>query len=369
MPDGGGGGAPAIEAPAIEALGLRKRFGAAEALAGASFAVERGELAAILGPSGCGKTTALRVAAGLERADAGEVRIGGRTAAGEGKFEPPERRRLGFMTQDFSLFPHLDVAGNVGFGLGGGGRGRLGAGRAARGRRVAEMLELVGLAGFERRYPHELSGGEAQRVALARALAPEPAAVLMDEPFSNLDENLRASLRLETRAILKAAGAAAAFVTHDREEALSLADRIILMRAGRVEQIGTPPELYRRPATAFAARFVSDANLLRGRREGDGAATELGRLRIFGTGAAEGAEVSVLVRPDQVELRRSGRGTPVRVERCEYYGHDQVVHARLAGGTRLDARLDARERWREGDEGFASVPEPAAAFAAEEPAD
>ena len=251
----------------------------------------------------------------------------------------------------------------------GGGRLRRTAARAARERRVAEMLELVGLAGFGRRYPHELSGGEAQRVALARALAPEPAAVLMDEPFSNLDENLRAALRLEMRAILKAAGAAAAFVTHDREEALSLADRIILMRAGRVEQIGTPSEAYHRPATAFAARFVADANLLRGVREGGAAATELGRLRIFGTEAAEGAEISVLVRPDQVELRRSGAGAPVRVERCEYYGHDQVVHARLPSGTRLDARLGTREQWREGDDGFAAVTEPVAAFAAAEPAD
>ena len=372
MPDGGGG------TPAIEAAGLRKRFGEVRALAGAGFTVERGELAAILGPSGCGKTTALRVVAGLERADAGEVRIGGRTVAGEGAFAPPERRRIGFVTQDFSLFPHLDVGRNVAFGLREGGwRGRLtgwlpgrltGRGRALPAR-AAEMLELVGLSGFERRYPHELSGGEAQRVALARALAPEPEAVLMDEPFSNLDENLRASLRLEMREILKTAGAAAAFVTHDREEALSLADRIILMRDGRVEQIGTPWEAYHRPATAFAARFVGDANLLRGVREGDAAATELGRVRIFGTEAAEGAEISLLVRPDQVELRREGEGARVRVERCEYYGHDQVVHARLASGTRLDARLDTRETWREGDEGIATVPEPAAAFAADEPID
>ena len=366
MPDGGGG------TPAIEAAGLRKRFGEVEALAGAGFTVERGELAAILGPSGCGKTTALRVVAGLERADAGEVRIGGRRVAGEGAFAPPERRRIGFVTQDFSLFPHLDVGGNVAFGLAEGGwRGRLagrlpGAGRALPAR-AAEMLDLVGLSGFEGRYPHELSGGEAQRVALARALAPEPEAVLMDEPFSNLDENLRASLRLEMREILKAAGTAAAFVTHDREEALSLADRIILMRAGQVEQIGTPSEAYHRPATAFAARFVGDANLLRGVREGDAAETELGRVRIFGTDAAEGAEISLLVRPDQVELRREGEGARVRVERCEYYGHDQVVHARLASGTRLDARLDTRETWQEGDEGIATVPEPAAAFAADEP--
>lgn len=366
---------PSVIPAAIEASGLRKRFGSVAAIADAGFAVERGELAAILGPSGCGKTTALRIIAGLERADAGEVRIEGRRVEGGGAFVPAERRRIGFVTQDYSLFPHLDIAGNVAFGLPGAGwrgwlAGRLPGLRRAIPDRVAEMLELVGLAGFERRYPHELSGGEAQRVALARALAPAPAAVLMDEPFSNLDENLRASLRLEMREILKASGAAALFVTHDREEALSLADRIIVMRAGRVEQIGAPGEVYHRPASAFVARFVGDANLLRGTRAGDAAETELGSVPIFGADAAEGAPLSLLVRPDQVLLRPpgAGSGAPVRVERCEYYGHDQVVRVSLPSGVRLDARLQTAETWREGDRAIIEIAEPAAAFAPDEPA-
>ncbi len=361
-------------AAAIEAAGLRKRFGAATAVADAGFTVERGELAAILGPSGCGKTTTLRIIAGLERADAGEVRIEGRPVEGGGAFVPAERRRIGFVTQDYSLFPHLDVAGNIAFGLPGPGwRGRL-AGRLPGVRRaipprVAEMLELVGLPDFERRYPHELSGGEAQRIALARALAPAPAAALMDEPFSNLDENLRASLRLQMRAILKTAGAAALFVTHDREEALSLADRIIVMRAGRIEQIGAPAEIYHRPASAFVARFVGDANLLRGVRAGAAAQTELGLVPISGSDAPDGAALSLLIRPDQVLLHPPGDavGPVVRIERREYYGHDQVVRVSLPSGIRLDARLQTDATWREGDRAVVEISEPAAAFAGGEP--
>ena len=354
---------------AIAAEGLSKRFGETAAARSVGFELGMGEVLGVLGPSGCGKTTLLRLLAGFERPDAGVVRVGGRMVVGPGVWVPPERRRVGMVAQDFALFPHLTVGQNVAFGLGGRGASLwAGVRRLRRGAlpaRAAEMLELVGLAEFAERYPHELSGGEAQRVALARALAPDPATVLLDEPFSNLDQNLRASLRAQLRETLRAAGTAAVFVTHDREEALSLADRIAVMRAGEIQQIGGALELYQRPVNRFVATFVGNANVLRGTRSAGGAETALGRLAVEGPGAelAEGASLEVLLRPEQLSLHAAGGGGPRgRVAASEYYGHDQLVRVALEGGLMVEARVSGERRWRSGEGVWLGVSEPVLGF-------
>ena len=315
---------------AVSCAGLRKSFGATGAVAGVDLQVPRGRVVAVLGPSGCGKTTLLRLIAGFERPDSGHVALHGRVVASPTAFVAPERRRVGMVFQEHALFPHLDVEGNVGFGL-----RRLP--RAARARRVATVLELVGLTGLEHRMPSELSGGQQQRVALARALAPEPTVILFDEPFSNLDAGLRASLRVEVRAILTGAGATAVFVTHDQEEALSLADEVAVMGAGRIHQLADPHTLYTRPADRFVATFVGDADVLRAERVGPGAVvTALGRLA---TATPVGAtHVEVVVRPENLRLRVDAAGA-ARVESATYFGHDQVVRLRLDDGTSVRARL------------------------------
>ncbi|MFN2497394.1 MAG: ABC transporter ATP-binding protein, partial [Pseudonocardiaceae bacterium] len=232
--------------------GVVKSFGATTVLRGVDLSVPKGALAAVLGPSGCGKTTLLRVVAGFDRADAGEVVIGGRLVSGPGVAVPPERRRVGMVPQEGALFPHLSVAGNVGFGLP----------RRQRTSRVAEMLDLVGLGGYGARMPHELSGGQQQRVALARALAPGPALVLLDEPFSALDTGLRAALREDVRRALHATGATAVLVTHDQQEALSTADLVAVLQAGTIVQAGPPAELYQAPRDLDVATFLGEAVLL-----------------------------------------------------------------------------------------------------------
>ena len=343
--------------PALLIRDLSKSFDDTVAVRELTFDVQHGEIVALLGPSGCGKSTTLRVIAGFERPDRGAVQINGETAVGPGVWRPPERRRVGIVPQDFALFPHLSVAENIAFGLPDGHRAwwsrplrRLRQEPALP--RVEEMLELIGLAGFGDRYPHELSGGEAQRVALARALAPEPAAVLLDEPFSNLDQNLRASLRLAMRNILKAANTAAVFVTHDREEALSLADRIAIMHHGQIEQIGPPDDIYYRPETRFIGSFVGDANILRGRRFRHGAETELGFVILLHPGEApDGEEIDVLLRPEQLALKMADpdEANPARVINSEYYGHDQVVRVRLRSGVEVETRLRTETVWHPGE--------------------
>jgi iron(III) transport system ATP-binding protein len=308
----------------LRCAGLAKRFGDVVAVDGFEVEVDDGELLCLLGPSGCGKTTALRLIAGLERPDAGTVEVAGRPVAGPQTWVPPERRRVGMVFQDWALFPHLDVRGNVAFGL---------DGEAVT--RVSELLELVRLDGLDHRMPHELSGGQQQRVALARALAPSPDVLLLDEPFSNLDAQLRAELRSEVRRVLRSTGTTAVFVTHDQEEALSIADRVAVMMAGRVRRSGTPYEVYADPTDVGVARLLGQANLLPARVARGVATTALGELRV--PDAPDGA-AEVLVRPESLRAAHDPVGN-ARIVRVEFYGHDQLVRCVLGDGTELDVRL------------------------------
>ena len=316
----------------VRTTGLHKSFGGVEAVCGVDFEAPNGALTAVVGPSGCGKTTLLRLIAGFEVPDRGRVEIGGTVVADADSdvMVPPERRRVGMVFQQLALFPHLDVAGNVAYGL-------RGTSRSDRAARVKELLALVDLAGMERRYPDQLSGGQAQRIALARALAPRPAVVLLDEPFSSLDVSLRADVRTQVRDILKREGVTAVLVTHDQDEALALGDQVAVMLAGKVAQQGPPEDVYRRPATDRVASFLGDANLLPGEVRAGVASTELGDVP---TSAADGAGF-VLFRAEDLDLHEEG---DARVVSSEYFGHDQVVTVALASGTTVRARLHARRR-------------------------
>ncbi|MCC2095470.1 MAG: ABC transporter ATP-binding protein [Hyphomicrobiales bacterium] len=260
--------APA-HAVSLEIGNVSQRFGATVALDEVSLTVEAGETVCLLGHSGCGKTTMLRVAAGIEKPDRGTVRLGGRLVTGRGVFVPPEARGIGLMFQDYALFPHLTIAGNVKFGLS--------ALPASKANAIAsEALERVGLARYGDDYPHMLSGGEQQRVALARALAPGPGILLMDEPFSNLDQRTRESIREETMMLLRQSSTTCVVVTHDPIEAMSIADRIVLMRKGVIVQTGTPEDIYCRPATLFAARYFCDLNEIPGEASANTVRTPIG---------------------------------------------------------------------------------------------
>jgi iron(III) transport system ATP-binding protein len=313
----------------IEVARVSKRFGEVRAVERADLDVRRGEFVALLGPSGCGKTTLLRLIAGFEAPDEGVVRLDGRPVAGP-VWTPPERRRVGMVFQDYALFPHLSVAENVGFGL---------TRRHARSR-VAETLGLVGLEAEAGRYPHELSGGQQQRVALARALAPEPAVVLLDEPWSNIDPVLRGSMRDELAAILRATGVTVLLVTHEQEEAFSLADRVALMRVGRIEQEGAPEDVYYGPATRWAAEFVGAANILRGRLAEGRVETSIGSFAA--PNGDEPGPVDVLVRPELLELRPDAAGEGEIVTR-EFRGHDVFYRVLLRDGTTVCSQRPSTE--------------------------
>jgi len=285
--------------------------------------VEKGEILALLGPSGCGKTTTLRLIAGFEPPDAGTVEIGGRVMANAKTFIPPERRGVGMVFQEYTLFPHLTVEENVAFGL-------RRPGYPGRAERVKELLHTVALSTFARRYPHELSGGQQQRAALARALAPHPSILLLDEPFSNLDATLRVQMLHEVYTILRALETTAIFVTHDQEEAFMVADRVGVLNRGRLEQIGRPEEIYHRPATRFVARFVGKANLVPGQVTAEGIETVIG---VFPNTPAfpAGAVVEVMIPPDQLELMADPSGNAVVTSR-RFRGADTLVVVQLASG-------------------------------------
>ena len=321
--------------------GLRKSFGDVIAVDGIDLEVEPGATCALLGPSGCGKTTTLRLIAGLEDPDAGTIEIGGREVSSERGSLPAERRRIGMVFQDYALFPHLDVAGNVGYGLG----------RRPDRSRVSSMLSTVGLEGHGGRYPHELSGGQQQRVALARALITEPRAVLLDEPFSNLDAGLRERVRNEAREILRRAGVTSVFVTHDQEEALSVADQVAVVNEGRIEQVGTPEEVYSRPANRWVAQFLGEIEVIPGSAENGTVSCELGTLP--NRNGLRG-EVDVLVRPESVAVgtvepsdRRVSQNATV-VSRT-FYGHDQLLALELPSGRVVRARRLGFPAWHPGD--------------------
>jgi iron(III) transport system ATP-binding protein len=263
----------------------------------------------------------LRIVAGFERPDSGEVWLGGELVDDAGShYMACERRRIGYVPQEGALFPHLSVGRNVGFGL---------SRRASRRARVDELLELVGLSGYRRRYPHELSGGQQQRVALARALAIEPEVVLLDEPFSSLDAALRASVRADVASVLRRAGTTSVLVTHDQDEALSMADQVAVLRDGVVAQLDTPAALYGHPGDAALAQFLGESNLIEGEVRDAVATTALGQLRVGAwPGPAGGGPARVMVRPEQIELGTPGAGMDGTVTSYEFYGHDAVVRVR-----------------------------------------
>jgi iron(III) transport system ATP-binding protein len=339
--------------PAIDAHGIEKAFGRTRAVDGATLRVGHGELVALLGPSGSGKTTLLRVIAGFETPDVGRVSVGGRLVAGDGAWVEPEHRRIGMVFQDGALFPHLTVAGNVGFG-------------ASRPERVDECLELVGLADRARGYPHELSGGESQRVALARALAADPEVVLLDEPFAALDAGLRDALRSEVVDILRRAGTSALLVTHDQAEALSLAGTVAVMRGGRIEQVGTPEEIYERPRSRWLAEFLGEADVLPGTATDGVVECELGR---FGAGGELAGAVDVVIRPESIAIgtgpAREPHAEAVVVKRS-FYGHDQLVHLELPSGLRLRSRRLGFPAWHPGDRVRVWIDGPVSAVAPED---
>jgi iron(III) transport system ATP-binding protein len=307
---------------AIVCQNLSKSFGSTPAVKDVSLRVRDGECMALLGPSGCGKTTLLRLIAGFEAPDSGSLTIGDRVVAGDRVYVPPERRRVGIVLQDYALFPHLTVSANIAFGL---------PKRAERAQRVEEMLGLVDLEGYGPRMPHELSGGEQQRVALARALAPAPQVLLLDEPFSSLDADLRARTRADVKRILARAGATVVLVTHDQQEALYMGDRVAVMQAGQIEQVDTPWAIYHRPETPFVARFVGVAELFPGTVHNGRVLTEVGELGLGAERLAHGEQVRVLLRPHCVGLRPRPDGVGVIIERV-FQGSHYLYRVQLPSG-------------------------------------
>ncbi|MFE7335258.1 ABC transporter ATP-binding protein [Streptomyces griseus] len=316
---------------------LRRKFGSTVALDGLDLDIAPGEMVALLGPSGCGKTTALRIIAGFESADGGELLMDGQDVTSV----PAHRRDIGMVFQSYSLFPNMTAAENIAYGLRVRGRGT-----AERKQRAGELLELVGLPGREGHYPHQLSGGQQQRVALARALAISPKVLLLDEPLSALDAKVRLNLREEIRRIQLDLGITTVFVTHDQEEALSMADRVAVMKDGRLEQCAAPGELYDRPATPFVAEFVGTMNRLPGTVR-DGGIVELfgRRLPIHGATPAAGAEVDVLLRPEGLAVGAADdtAGTPATVRVATFLGPTTRLHLTTDSGVGCKADLPSWE--------------------------
>jgi iron(III) transport system ATP-binding protein len=308
-------------------------------LRGVELEVPPGSLTAVLGLSGCGKTTLLRLLAGFERPERGTVTLGGRRLDGDGTYVPPEQRSVGYVPQEGALFPHLTVTGNVAFGL---------ARSERRSSTVKDLLEMVGIAPLAKRLPHELSGGEQQRVALARALARRPQALLLDEPFSALDASMRIHVREEVQSLLRKQGVTTVLVTHDQEEALSLAGSVAVLRDGRIVQQGSPVELYEQPVDDRLASFLGAVNLLHASFRGGTADTALGPLPLRLEAAPEATSGLVMVRPEQLEVHPAGSdpvgeahsggqiGVEGTVAECRYYGHDALLQIRPEDSERAD---------------------------------
>ena len=318
----------------VDVVGVDKSFDDTRVLRAIDLRIDPGESLALLGPSGCGKTTLLRLIAGLDRPDAGSISVGGEPVAGEGTWVPPEKRNIGMVFQDWALFPHLSVAKNVGYGL---DRAERKTGR------VEEALDMVGLSDLGDRMPDTLSGGQQQRVALARAIAPRPSVLLLDEPFSNLDSALRVGVRTEVHRLLVELGITSVFVTHDQEEAFVLGDRVAVMQAGVIEQVGSPQEIYQVPHSSWIARFVGDVNLISGTGHGTVVETVLGTVPL--ADPANGP-IDVLIRPEDLALSADG---PHEITLTEYYGHDMMVTVSLNDGSELNVRAPARASWVRGD--------------------
>ncbi|SMY07817.1 ABC transporter ATP-binding protein [Flavimaricola marinus] len=317
-------------APRLEIRQISRSFDGRRVVDDVSLSIQPGQVTCLLGPSGCGKSTTLRIIAGVERQDSGEVLVDGQLISDGVHAVPPEGRGIGLMFQDFALFPHLSVMGNVAFGLSDKSKARA---------RVEELLARVGMSRHIDRFPHELSGGEQQRVALARALAPRPHIMLMDEPFSGLDDRLRDDIRDETLAVLKAEETAVLLVTHEPGEAMRMADEIALMRDGRIVQRGAPYHIYNAPADRAAAAFFSDINVIPGKVQG--ALTETPFGQFLAPGVPDGTEVDIVIRPQhlKIDFDRHGRGpnptpqdgTPARavVERARFMGSESLVEFRM----------------------------------------
>ncbi|MBS7546307.1 ABC transporter ATP-binding protein [Ancylobacter oerskovii] len=312
--------------------GVHHSYGTTAAAKGIDLVIEPGEIVCLLGPSGCGKTTLLRLIAGIERPSAGRILLDRRVVAGPDQFVPPEKRHIGLVFQDYALFPHLTNLDNVAFGL----KALPRAEALAEARRALERMRLGRYAGD---YPHALSGGEQQRVALARALVTRPGILLMDEPFSGLDSRLRGSVRAETLDVVRDAGATCVIVTHDPEEAMRMGDRIALMRAGRIVQLGTPVALYREPIDLPAARFFCEINEVAGRVAGGRLETPLGSFAAPGLG--EGTPAVAAIRPQGVELRAPGSGAAGRVVEHRFLGELDLYEVVVAG---IDRPLIVRRR-------------------------
>ncbi len=345
----------------LECEHISKSFGPVTALQDVSLRARSGSLTALLGPSGCGKTTLLRLVAGFDQPDGGTIRINGQSVASRDFTLPPEKRRVGMVFQEYALFQHMTVEQNIAFGL----RGD----QPEKTQRVAEMLALVGLPGYERRMPHELSGGQQQRVALARALAPQPAILLLDEPFSNLDTALRTQVRTEIKSILRTNGTTCIFVTHDQEEALSLADEVAIMLDGHIRQMAPPHQLYHHPVDQAVAAFVGESNFLPGHASGTTAECVLGQVPLQQPASGP---VELLIRPENLRLENlrlethqpaaANGAAQGQVIWQEFYGHDQRIGIRLHNDLQLIARLGPLDYFEPHQPVTLSVERPVLAF-------